>query len=78
MKEKQLTVADEVDVKEKIWNNRDDLDDLDRRGGVRYVHRGDYLRQRPKAPEGGVTPLCNKPKKAFPAMGKAFGLFLIR
>ena len=28
MKEKQLTVADEVDVKEKIWSNRDDLDDL--------------------------------------------------
>jgi heat-inducible transcriptional repressor len=28
MKEKQLTVADEVGVKEKIWTNRDDLDEL--------------------------------------------------
>jgi heat-inducible transcriptional repressor len=28
MKERQLTVADEVGVKEKIWSNRDDLDDL--------------------------------------------------
>ena len=28
MKEKQLTVADEVGVKEKIWTNREDLDEL--------------------------------------------------
>jgi heat-inducible transcriptional repressor len=28
MKEKQLTVADEVGVKEKIWTNRTDPDDL--------------------------------------------------
>lgn len=28
MKEKQLTVADEVGVKEKIWTNRDDRDEL--------------------------------------------------
>lgn len=28
MKEKQLTVADEVGVKEKIWSNREDSDDL--------------------------------------------------
>ena len=28
MKEKELTVADEVSAKEKIWHSRDDLDDM--------------------------------------------------